>query len=209
MNVTMACPAEVHSRLRVALVAPSGSGKSTVADLLKQHFETQGLSVAIIKLADPLYRLQASFYEVARRRISEKAQNQSLLEQIATSLRRINPASLVEDFGDRLSICTADVVINDDLRDYVTDWPYLREQGFQVVRVVAEPELRRHRLGVRNDPVVVLKSSLDRQMERIPANFLLENNGSFETVRLSVEWLANELLMGPSHRVQAFSGIAR
>lgn len=46
------------TQLRLALVAPSGSGKSTTAQLLREHFEEAGLSVEVIKLAQPLYELQ-------------------------------------------------------------------------------------------------------------------------------------------------------
>lgn len=53
------------TQLRLALVAPSGSGKSTTAQLLREHFEEAGLSVEVIKLAQPLYELQGMFYEQA------------------------------------------------------------------------------------------------------------------------------------------------
>jgi dephospho-CoA kinase len=188
----------VSARLRLALVAPSGSGKSTVARLLCSAFERRGLSVEVIKLAAPLYRLQTHYYSEARREIGQDSQDQPLLEQIATSLRRINPSSLVENFQQRLNASHAAVVINDDLRDDRTDWPFLRAQGFSVVKVVVSDEVRRQRLNLRNDVGVQLDSPLDGQMARIAADRTLENNGSIESLERAVDALAQQLAASTS-----------
>jgi len=50
-----------------------------------------GLDVVVLKLADPLYRLQNSFYEIAGLPLVAQAQDQVLLEMIARQLRRITP----------------------------------------------------------------------------------------------------------------------
>ena len=45
--------------LRVAVIAPAGSGKSTCAGIIEDEARRRGLSVARVKLATPLYDLQA------------------------------------------------------------------------------------------------------------------------------------------------------
>ena len=181
------------TQIRIALVAPSGSGKSTVAGLLHEAFAARSARVDILKLAAPLYRMQMRYYNEARRPLADGVQDQPLLEQIATTLRRINPNSLVDDFIERLARSTADVVINDDLRDDVTDWPVLHDAGFRVLRVSADVERRRERLVQRNDREARAQSPLDAQIARIPAHEVLVNEGSLDELRVAVRALALRL----------------
>lgn len=191
------CPAQI----RLAFIAPSGSGKSSALDALRDRLATLGLRVTSLKLAEPLYRLQGSFYATAGRQIAEKAQDQVLLETIATQLRRIDPAALIRDFERRLHQCQADVVLNDDLRDDVTDGPRLRALGFRTVRIVTAETERLRRLTGRQDPTVVECSPLDRQIARIPADFVLCNSAGPEVLSRQIAGLAAHLVTAaPSSR---------
>ncbi|WP_186102582.1 dephospho-CoA kinase [Burkholderia gladioli] len=183
-----------QSGLRIALVAPSGSGKSTTAGLLREAFEAADRQVAILKLAAPLYSLQRAFYDAACHDMRDGTQDQHLLEHIATELRRIDRQSLVKNFAQRIERCEADVIINDDLRDDVTDWPYLRQQGFSIIKIVTAPAVRASRLQGRDDVSIVENSPLDIQMSRILADYVLPNNGSLDVLRTHVEALAGCLL---------------
>jgi cytidine deaminase len=181
-------------QLRVSLIAPSGAGKSTVAGLFKSAFELSGRTVQILKLAAPLYQLQAGFYSECDVELAAGQQDQHLLEVIATEMRRIAPQSLVRHFGTRLSSVQADVVLNDDLRDKETDWPWLRRNGFIVVRVVAGEALRQQRLQGRGDLTLVKDSPLDVQIARIRETYTITNDGSLDALRAQVEALAARLL---------------
>lgn len=182
------------NQLRVSLIAPSGSGKSTAAGLLKSAFERSGRSVQILKLATPLYQLQSDFYGECGVALSEGQQDQHLLEMIATEMRRISPQSLVDHFGKRLENAHADVIINDDLRDDQTDWPWLLRHGFIVVRVAASEALRNRRLHGRGDLSIVLESPLDAQIARIQATHTVTNDGSLDALRAEIDALAASLL---------------
>ncbi|MGI4861661.1 MAG: AAA family ATPase [Janthinobacterium lividum] len=190
-------------QLRLTLVAPSGSGKSTAAQMLKQHFEQAGKRVEIIKLAAPLYALQRAFYETACQDLPDGAQDQHLLEYIASELRKLDRWSLVKNFERRLAQSPADVVINDDLRDDQTDWPYLRQRGFDVVKIVTDPGVRSVRLGKRGDISLVKKSALDLQMQRIRADYAVPNNGAFDVLEQRIKVLAEWLLDAGHTRVAA------
>ncbi|ATV18221.1 hypothetical protein A264_14681 [Pseudomonas syringae pv. actinidiae ICMP 19071] len=183
-------------QIRLALVAPSGSGKSTTALLLRKHFEDAGLTVEVIKLAQPLYDLQHAFYEHAGVTLAQGMQNQCLLEGIARELRTLNSQSLVASFARRLKQSTAQVVINDDLRDDAIDWPYLRTQGFQVVKILVDQALRQSRLGARGDISVVENSALDLQTHCIKADYVLPNNSTLQQlekrVAVVVRWAAHD-----------------
>lgn len=181
-------------QLKVSLIAPSGAGKSTVASLLKSAFELSGRTVQILKLAAPLYQLQASFYRACGVELTTGQQDQHLLEVIATEMRRIAPQSLVRHFAERLANANSDVVLNDDLRDDQTDWPWLQRNGFIVVRVVAGADLRNQRLQDRGDLTLVKESSLNAQITRIREDYTVTNEGSLHTLRDQVEALAASLL---------------
>jgi dephospho-CoA kinase len=170
--------ASVADRRAFAVVAPSGSGKSTAAGFLREGFEANGLRVAVVKLAEPLYQLQREFYRRAGREIDAYAQDQPLLEAIAAHLRALSPRALVDDFLRRLDASGADVVINDDLRDPHVDWPALREAGFRVVGILADERFRRERLARRHDLAIATDAPASRELDLIPVDIELENNGS-------------------------------
>ncbi|OUM08534.1 dephospho-CoA kinase [Pseudomonas syringae] len=188
------------SQVRLALVAPSGSGKSTTAQLLRTYFEGEGLTVEVIKLAQPLYDLQQAFYQHAGVALLPGMQNQCLLEGIARDLRTLNSHSLVASFARRLTQSTAQVVINDDLRDDAIDWPYLRTEGFQVVKILVDHALRQSRLGQRGDVSVVENSALDLQTHRIKADYVLPNNSSLDQLEQRVAVVAQWAMHGPQCR---------
>ncbi|WP_395322326.1 hypothetical protein [Variovorax sp. UC74_104] len=197
---------ELRPGLCLCLVAPSGSGKSTTAELIREWLLARGHSVDVVKLAEPLYRIQAMFYAEAGIALTPETQDQKLLESVATHLRAIHARALADGFLRRLATSRADVVINDDLRDDRIDWPALREAGFVVVKVAARAEIRAQRLAVRNDLSVVKDSPLDLQMARIEADYVLTNNGSLAALQAQVDGLCRLLLA--SRRTDATAGAA-
>jgi len=182
--------------LRLCFVAPSGSGKSTAAQLVRDSLLALGRTVEVIKLAEPLYRIQALYYAEAGVPLSPGAQDQRLLESVATQLRAIDARALVDAFLRRVAHSAADAVLNDDLRDDGTDWPALRAAGFRVVKIATRPELRASRLRARQDLSVVKDSALDRQMARIPADYVLTNNASLSDLQAQVRGLCRWLCAG-------------
>ncbi|MBT2337097.1 hypothetical protein J7E49_24740 [Variovorax paradoxus] len=188
-------PATSRPFLGLCLVAPSGSGKSTTAQLIRHWLITRGHSVEVVKLAEPLYRIQAMFYAEAGIALTPETQDQELLESVATQLRAIHARALSDGFLRRLAASRADVVINDDLRDDRIDWPALRAAGFRVIKVAARAEVRAQRLAERNDLSVVKDSPLDLQMARIEADYVLTNNGSLAALEAQVDGLCR-LLVG-------------
>jgi hypothetical protein len=184
------------SVLRVSLIAPSGSGKSTTAAFMLERCSMLGLSSRLVKLAAPLYRLQQQFYRVAGIDIAPGAQNQKLLEDIASHLRIIRSDALVRDFLDRLSAEASDVVINDDLRDMETDLPALQQAGFIVVRVSASPDVIAKRLDARRDLQTQRVSKLDVPMLAHRPDHVIVNDGDdIDAYRMRV-YAVLDLLLG-------------
>jgi len=170
--------------LRVAIIGLAGCGKSTTAGLISEICADAGLTCAIVKLAKPLYDLQELVYQRAGEPISEGAQDQVLLEALASAMRRIRPTSLADDFLARLGATSADVVLNDDLRDPYVDAVALRDSGFLVLRVTARPEVRQQRLGTRGD--ITRADASTANLDLIEPNAVLDNSGSLEEHRAAV-----------------------
>ncbi|PMK67118.1 hypothetical protein BCT93_22745 [Vibrio lentus] len=184
--------------IKIALVAPSGSGKSTAARLIKQAFEQRGLSVLSEKLAQPLYDLQAAYFETASIAIPSGDQHQKLLENIATNLRMLSKGSLVQHLFSRLVGSNAEVIITDDLRDKETDWPALVNSGYRVIRVVCDEPTRIKRLLGRQDIHSQVESPLDNAINAIETHYVLDNNATLDALEREVQALVNTLL-GHAH----------
>src|SRR5207253_4794770 len=115
------------------------------------------------------------------------AQDQLLMEALASALRRIRAESLADDFITRLARTEADVVINDDLRDPHVDAVALREQGFYVVRVHAPAPVRQARLAARGDVTVSDRST--EGLDQIQADAVIENCSDLASFRSAVRRL--------------------
>jgi hypothetical protein len=182
-------------KVLIALIAPSGSGKSTVARMIQERVTTHDLRSAVIKLASPLYDLQLHIYRLARVELAAGAQNHTVLESMADHLRTVNPLCIVEDFLERMNASAADVILNDDLRDTVTDWPKLQEAGFKSVRVVACAETRRDRMVARRDLDIIVHSKLDSPMSALRVDEELVNDGvDLRELRVRVDTLTDKFL---------------
>ena len=165
----------MSSTLRIAIIGLAGCGKSTSAGIVARFASEAGLSCATVKLAEPLYDLQATVYRRAGVAIADGAQDQVLMEALAAAMRRIRPESLVDDFLTRLAGTSADVVINDDLRDPHVDAVTLRRNGFRVLRVTAAPEVRRRRLAARGD--LSRADASTSELDLIEPDAVLDNSG--------------------------------
>lgn len=178
--------------LRISVIGLAGCGKSTCSRLIEEFSEARGLSSASVKLAKPLYDLQAKVYQVARVPLANDAQDQVLMEALATALRRIEPSSLAVDFLARLDQTDADIVVNDDLRDPHVDAVALRSRGFRVIRVVADPDVRAKRLAQRGDPTRADASTA--QLDLIQPDVVIDNSGCMDDYRGAVHQLMESWL---------------
>ncbi len=160
--------------IKLAVYGLSGCGKSTVARIIADYFSAGKKTIEFIKLAYPLYKIQQVYYETAGGKIDFYEQDQLLLESIAANLRRISSLSLVNDFMERLKKSEADVVINDDIRDYQTDYPALKKEGFIFVKVHCDEELRVRRLKARKDISITIVSQTTRDIDKFSADCAID-----------------------------------
>ncbi|MFC8297854.1 hypothetical protein [Micromonospora orduensis] len=170
--------------MRISIIGLAGCGKSTSAGLIEEFAHELGWTYATVKLAKPLYDLQAQVYRAARVKVPAGAQDQVLMESLADSMRRIRPESLADDFLIRLASTDADIVVNDDLRDPFVDAVALRAHGFRVLRVTAAPAVREKRLAERGDTSRADRSTSD--LDLIEPDAVLDNSGDLMAHRDAV-----------------------
>ena len=161
---------------KIVFYGKSGSGKSTTCKNAISYYEDKKQNVEVIKLAYPLYYIQNEFYKAAGIEINFYDQNQHLLEVIATNIRELNPQGLISNFNSRLSQSTADVVINDDLRDTKVDYPEMKKNGFIFVKIQCDEDLRIDRLKARNDLNTVVHSKTTDSIDEIIPDFVIDTS---------------------------------
>lgn len=141
---------------RICLVGETGSGKSTTAQTLSQLLAAAGQRSALIPLAGLLRELQNLVYRELGAVKQADQQDQQLMLDLASNIRRIRPTALVERFErSLLELPAGTVAINADLRDHAVDAVRLRELGFRFVRVRCDRAVRLARLRLRDDLSVV------------------------------------------------------
>jgi Dephospho-CoA kinase len=161
---------------KIVIYGLSGSGKSSIAKLIQDYYKEKDMETTILKLAYPLYEIQNKFYTVAGKKINFFDQDQLLLESIATHLRKISATSLIDNFIERLRTCTSPVVLNDDIRDYDTDYPVLKKEGFIFIRIICDENVRVERLSARKDLSVNIKSDTTNNLDKFEAEWTIDTS---------------------------------
>lgn len=165
--------------LKICLLAPSGYGKSTASEILIREY-----GGCVIKIAEPLYELQKSFYH--KLGIWEDKQDGELLQFYGRKVRSINPSYLLDVFNESLigarDYCN--IIINDDCRPM--DYEYLKNLGFIFVKI--NGYVRDRDDFTKANP----KSSLEWQSE-IPCDYELNNYGSLDEYRNEIIKLMEEI----------------
>lgn len=164
--------------LKFAIYGLSGSGKSSTGKIIKDYFEAKNMKTEFIKLAYPLYQIQKIFYYKAGKKIDFYDQDQVLLEIIAENLRRISKTALVDDFMSRLKVSTANVVINDDIRDYNNDYPILKKENFIFLKIYCREDLRIERIKQRKDISTKINSETTRDIDKFESDWIIDSSAN-------------------------------
>lgn len=135
--------------VKLGLLGNSGVGKDTCVRCIQRHYPH--LRLELIRLADPLYEVQNYIYRICGKIKDAQSQDGILLNFLGKHMRQINPDVLKQHFFHILeqSEFRADLVICSDVRPQ--DVPFVRQKGFHIVQIVADPELALERRKKRGD----------------------------------------------------------
>lgn len=166
--------------MKICFLAPSGYGKSTAIEILREHFNIKN-----IKIAEPLYELQNSFYEKIGIDDGNR-QDGELLQFYGKKIRKENKKFLLETFKYKLDNTKATIISNDDCRP--DDYKFLKDNGFIFIKING---FKRDRddLTIANS-----KDKLEWQ-EHIPFDYEVNNYGSLEEYKENLLNLINKLLV--------------
>lgn len=183
--------------IKLALYGKSGAGKSIFGAFLGQEFTAVGMPVVPLKLAAPLYTLQAVIHVFAGRPLLDPGQQDGLLlNDLAGHLRRINSAALTDPFARRVAQAAekhpGGVVLCDDMR--APDVEVLVELGFLLVEVRAPERVRQARKHARED----LSPGADDHVTELPPDCApyhrVINDGDLEQLQGRAAELVREVM---------------
>ncbi|WP_155889339.1 hypothetical protein [Cucumibacter marinus] len=167
----------------MSLIGPTGSGKSTIAN----HLVTR-LNGRLLKIAAPLYELQRHFYATIDKNIS--GQDGELLQFLGGKIEREQPGWLCDQFLKQLHSVDREIVVNDDCRPNCYD--ALRHVGTVFVHVRTSEKNRHERARTDHVPIDP-NHPVERGINREICQFVIDNNGSFETTIAQCEDMISEL----------------
>ena len=184
--------------MRLALFGRPGAGKSTTSGMLQLVLNQAGRNVAVVKLAAPLYDIQAAFYQRCGVELRAGQQDGALLNFLGAHVRTTAATFLVDDFARRCrsaQLLGARAIVCDDARP--VDLPALRAQGFRTVRISAPPEVRVARRRQRGDRTLGDDAhSTEAGVEEAITDYELINAGSLDELRDQIRMLGRALLDG-------------
>jgi hypothetical protein len=168
--------------MKVAFIAPTGSGKSTAAALVHDLYPAS----VNIKLAAPLYELQAYIYSRVGAGLKGD-QDGELLQFLGHKIQREAPDFLANEFRKIfLSVNgVAPVITNDDCRPH--NYEALRSLGFVFVRILGPVRARFDHLSV--DP----SHPVEKGICDLDCGFVLYNSGSISEYRANIREVLNRI----------------
>lgn len=182
-----------HSIGKLALLGGPGVGKDTFVQILQKYFPH--IALRHICLAKPLYEVQHFIYKICSKEISDDVQDGLLLNFLGKHMRSINPNVLLDRFAQSVLEVEpgVDVIFCSDVRPI--DVPFVKNMGFTIVHIVADPQLSLERRIRRGD---LSLGSIDHETEIGILNSMsdvqIANNGTFKDYEKSVIQFLNEFL---------------
>lgn len=175
----------LKKQIKLGLLGTTGVGKDSCVQIIKNIFP--GLSIAVVRLADPLYQAQDAIYKICKKTKNFHSQDGELLNFLGSHMRKINPEVLKESFLDTLQSYNSDVhcMICSDVR--AIDVPFVRDAGFTIIHIDTDPKIALERRKMRGD-ISLGKTNHETEKGICPSlyDYQLTNNGSLEQFQKNV-----------------------
>lgn len=171
-----------RSVVKIALCGTLRSGKDTVADMFREKYKFTSFA-----FAEGIWETIRLLYpQIYARRHKEKPRR--LLQEIGQKLRMVDENIWVNYTFQRIEEVGASRIVITDLRQ-PNELEALKADGFFIVRVNAEPEVRIARAKAAGDNFDMqdLLHETERHVEKFRVDFDISNNGTLEELESQVE----------------------
>lgn len=159
--------------MRIALVGKMGAGKSLAAEYLVKRYNFNEMA-----FADPLKALCADLFPD----LVGKQKPRKLYQTVGQFMREIDPNVWVNQLMKRITLMDPeDNILVTDIRQ-INEYIALKREGFHVIRVHADDDIRWKRCVERGDDFTEeeFNHETETAINSIPFDFLLTNNTSQE-----------------------------
>jgi ADP-ribose pyrophosphatase YjhB (NUDIX family) len=185
-----------HPAIRIALCGEPGAGKSTTGSIIREWAQERDIVLSRLKIAAPLYRVQAAMYQELGRELHPGQQDGRLLNFLGAHFRAVEPSFLTRSFLNRCTEAAqggAQVILCDDARPL--DLGHLRSAGFAIITIAASTEVRMQRRRDRGDLTLGDdKHSTEVGYSEVQADSLIDNSGDVQDLRRTVRQTLEELV---------------
>jgi Dephospho-CoA kinase len=176
----------VNQLPKIALVGVSRVGKDTVAELLKQQFKSKGVKFNCLAFGDSVKdTLHATATTLQR-----DPKPISTYVEYAQFMRSIDPniwiKHLEKKYWKMRELTWSDDFIVTDCRQ-MNEAKWLKDRGFIIIKVSASIEVRQERSMSLGETTMEEISDAEREINSIPHDFTIFNNGSIKELQKQVE----------------------
>lgn len=176
-------------QLKIAVMGQMRAGKDTVAKLLMQQHKFIEL-----KFSDGITDIIRQFYPDAW----QLGKPRHYYQQIGQSLRELDRDVWVKHLGRRLDMLSPvnDVIVTDVRQQNEVE--FLQEQGFILIKVVADEAVRLQRIAAEGDSFneELMQHETELAVNGFYCDFLIDNSGSYEQLEQKVNSIWQEITGG-------------
>lgn len=174
--------------MRIAIAGKMRSGKDTLA----KHF-IDDLNFKKLAFGEGIEKVGHDFFP----NIMAKGKNRKFYQHVGQSFREIDPRVWINYLDKRLQDLHSKGIENFIVTDVrqVNEYHYLKEQGFVMLKVEAEEEVRRERIEKAGDifSPEQFYHETEKQVDSIPADYILTNNTTLQDFVDQINYVYREI----------------
>lgn len=180
--------------MKIAVTGKMRSGKDTLANFFIKELHYKQLA-----FADGIKQIGNEFFP----EIMGKGKPRKMFQVIGQSLREVDPDVWVNHLDRQLKMLQeygVEAFIITDVRQ-LNEYNYVKEQGFTVIKVEAEDEIRQERIIQAGDIFSPenFYHETELAVDEIPADYILSNNTTLEDFYTQILFVYKELKGEQTH----------
>lgn len=180
--------------IKIAVTGEIRSGKDTVCNYIGNTITEHGAYVGILYFAEGIEQIIEDYFPEA---FEGNKKPRKYYQEIGQGMRKINPdvwvTYLENNYKTMLKSGFKNILVTDLRQQNEYDW--LKQNGFTVIKVEAEPEVRIERAKASGDKFEMqdLLHETEQQIKNLKYDYLITNNTTLEDLYKQVDYVLQEL----------------